>query len=183
MYFYDNIFDKDTLQQLNEHIEYCNRRGIWKETRYLPDHVWSEQNDSTRISEYYTIRKSLLLREIFTAFKNVNKDFNFKLNGRVSAKIQKYYTEGSMDWHEDETFTNGKHYLGKDVYRVLSMSVVLNDNFEGGEFILEDMEGNHHYLKKQVGSCIVFPSTWLHKVDPITEGTRYVLSAWAYGTL
>ena len=50
----------------------------------------------------------------------MNKDFNFKLNGRVSAKIQKYYTEGCNRWigMMDEKVTNGKHYLGEDVYRV-----------------------------------------------------------------
>jgi len=182
MYYYDNIFDKDTLQQINEHIEYCNHRGFWKVTKYLPE-IYPVQNDTTRISEYHVIRKPLLLREIFTAFKNANKDFNFKLNGRVSAKIQKYYTEGSMDWHMDEKVTNGKGHLGEDVYRVLSMSVVLNDNFSGGGVKIKSPDNVELDYNGPVGTAIVFPSTWLHKVESITEGTRYVLTAWAYGTL
>ena len=116
-------------------------------------------------------------------FKNANKDFNFKLNGRVSAKIQKYYTEGSMDWHMDEKVTNGKGHLGEDVYRVLSMSVVLNDNFSGGGVKIKSPDNVELDYNGPVGTAIVFPSTWLHKVESITEGTRYVLTAWAYGTL
>ena len=34
-----------------------------------------------------------------------------------------------------------------------------------------------------VGKAIIFPSTWIHKVEPVTNGERYVLTAWAYGDI
>ena len=34
-----------------------------------------------------------------------------------------------------------------------------------------------------VGKSVIFPSTWIHKVEPVTNGERYVLTAWAYGDI
>ena len=34
-----------------------------------------------------------------------------------------------------------------------------------------------------VGKAVIFPSTWIHKVEPVTNGERYVLTAWAYGDI
>ena len=34
-----------------------------------------------------------------------------------------------------------------------------------------------------IGKAVIFPSTWIHKVEPVTNGERYVLTAWAYGDI
>ena len=58
------------------------------------------------------------------------------------------------------------------------MTIVLNDNYEGGEFefFLET-----HLIKEKTGTVIVFPSYMVHRVNPITKGTRYSLVAWFVG--
>ena len=61
---------------------------------------------------------------------------------------------------------------------ILSIVCVLNDNYEGGEFIMFD----DYEIKFKAGDLIVFPSVFLypHLVKPITKGTRYSFVSWAY---
>lgn len=64
-------------------------------------------------------------------------------------------------------------------YRSLSCSILLNDDFEGGEFCFfkKDLK---YKLKK--GSVLVFPSNYLypHEVLPITKGIRYSIITWFF---
>ena len=48
------------------------------------------------------------------------------------------------------------------------MTVVLNDDYEGGEF---EFLGNGT-IKEKMGTVIVFPSYMQHRVLPVTKGVR-----------
>ena len=60
---------------------------------------------------------------------------------------------------------------------ILSVLGVLNDDYEGGEFVLIDEKIN---LSK--GDIIIFPSNFMypHKVEPVTKGTRYSYISWIW---
>jgi hypothetical protein len=61
---------------------------------------------------------------------------------------------------------------------IVSVLGILNDNYEGGEFIMfEDEE-----IKFKKGDILVFPSIFLypHKVEPVTKGTRYSFISWVW---
>ena len=45
----------------------------------------------------------------------------------------------------------------------------LNDNFKGGEFIIDGVDG----WKAKKGMAIFFPSGKLHRAAPVTEGVKY----------
>lgn len=59
---------------------------------------------------------------------------------------------------------------------ILSILGVLNDDYEGGEFIMFD----DYEIKFKPGDVIVFPSVFLypHLVKPVTKGTRYSFVSW-----
>lgn len=61
--------------------------------------------------------------------------------------------------------------------RVISCSVALNTDFEGGEFAFFDREITHRVTK---GSAIVFPANFMfpHEILPVTSGTRYSMITW-----
>ena len=63
--------------------------------------------------------------------------------------------------------------------RKLSMSIILNSNFEGGDFEMRDV--NNRVPRLEEGSIIVFPSFIEHRVVPVTKGVRYSLVAWFVG--
>jgi len=61
---------------------------------------------------------------------------------------------------------------------ILSIVGVLNDNYEGGEFIMFD----DYEIKFKPGDVIIFPSLFLypHLVKPIKKGIRYSFVSWVY---
>ena len=61
--------------------------------------------------------------------------------------------------------------------RILSCSIALNDDYEGGEFAFFDR--SEVYNLKQ-GSVLMFPSNFMypHEVMPVTKGTRYAIVSW-----
>ncbi len=51
------------------------------------------------------------------------------------------------------------------------------DEYEGGELIVEDTFG-HQSVKLAAGDAILYPGTSLHRVNPVTRGTRYASFFW-----
>lgn len=121
------------------------------------------------------------------AFKYMNiankkSEWNFKIDAAEPMQITKYNVGGYYEYHFDgdgytkyntpeNNWLNGKT-------RKLSMTIVLNDDYEGGEFNFFDCE---NLIKEKTGTIIVFPSYAVHKVNPITKGTRYSLVVWFVG--
>ena len=57
--------------------------------------------------------------------------------------------------------------------RLYAVGVLLNDNFEGGNFKLYNP--NEIILNKIVGNSYIFDVTIMHEITPILEGERYSL--------
>lgn len=69
--------------------------------------------------------------------------------------------------------------------RKLSMTVVLNDDYEGGEFQFATYSKEKCMIQtpeiNKTGSIVVFPSDMEHRVTPVTKGIRYSLVVWFLG--
>ena len=68
--------------------------------------------------------------------------------------------------------------------RKLSMSVILNNDFEGGDFEFASYSKEKCEITPipaSTGSIIVFPSSMEHRVTPVTSGIRYSLVCWFLG--
>jgi len=61
----------------------------------------------------------------------------------------------------------------------LSFTVFLTDpaDYEGGEFVLQSPFGEQR-IKKPAGSFMCYPSDMLHRVDPVTKGSRWAAVGW-----
>jgi PKHD-type hydroxylase len=88
--------------------------------------------------------------------------------------------EGFYNWHNDVMWEspNCSH-------RKLSMVIQLSDpsEYEGGDLEIQTIHlgpPDPAVLRKQ-GNVIVFPSFLMHRVTPVTKGTRYSLVAWMEG--
>lgn len=51
------------------------------------------------------------------------------------------------------------------------------DEYEGGELVMESRSGEEAF-KLPAGSAIIYPSTTLHRVEPVTAGERLVAVTW-----
>lgn len=66
-------------------------------------------------------------------------------------------------------------YVRTDVSSTLFFSNP--DEYEGGELIIEDTYGSHA-VKLAAGDLILYPSTSLHRVEPVTAGARLASFMW-----
>ena len=88
--------------------------------------------------------------------------------------------EQRYDWHVD-------HFLGdiEETIRKISFTVLLNDDFEGGEFEIEAgspvADPRIHEIPLKKGDAVLFPSYQWHRVRPVTKGTRHSLVGWVRG--
>jgi len=51
------------------------------------------------------------------------------------------------------------------------------DDYEGGELVIEDSYGAHE-VKLAAGDMVLYPSTSLHRVEPVTKGSRIASFFW-----
>lgn len=67
--------------------------------------------------------------------------------------------------------------------RKISITVQLSDGseYEGGDFQILRGDGEPENLPKKKGAVLVFPSYILHRVTPVTKGTRKSLVLWVGG--
>ncbi|MDC0831980.1 PKHD-type hydroxylase [Leptolyngbya valderiana BDU 20041] len=84
----------------------------------------------------------------------------------------------------DEGMSYGRHadnaLMGAEFWRSdVSFTVFLNSpsDYDGGELAIESADDEKSY-KLDAGSAIVYPSSTLHRVDPVIRGTRFVAVGW-----
>jgi PKHD-type hydroxylase len=109
--------------------------------------------------------------EVDDKLKEVLKE-NIKLNGWEVSQLRSYqFTEYKVgeyyNWHTDSSNTDHSE-------RFCSIVIQLNDTYEGGELEIS----NTDKINRKSGTLIMFYSNILHRVLPVTEGTRYSLVNW-----
>jgi PKHD-type hydroxylase len=71
--------------------------------------------------------------------------------------------------------------MGPDHMRAdLSVTIFLSEpeDYDGGELVMETSGGEAAY-KLPAGSAVAYPTTMLHRVEPVTRGLREVAVTWA----
>lgn len=77
--------------------------------------------------------------------------------------------------HVDNAIRVGHTTFRTDVSGTLFLSEP--EEYEGGELVIEDTYDVQH-IKLPAGSLVLYPSSSLHKVEPITGGHRDVAVFW-----
>jgi|TARA_B100000035_G_scaffold17721_1_gene14189 PKHD-type hydroxylase len=145
--------------------------------------VRSHYAKSSRSSEISWIRDDECCREILNLALKINSyvKWNFNIVGVEPLQFGIYPEGGFYDWHMDEHPENDR----RGYRRKISMSLFLNEDFEGGEFDLElhkpEVEPRYETFKAQSGKALFFKSDQWHRVRPVTSGLRKSIVAWFYG--
>ncbi|MBB6340036.1 PKHD-type hydroxylase [Pseudomonas fluvialis] len=89
-----------------------------------------------------------------------------------------YRGGGQYGNHVDNALQRDR-FSGVQVRTDVSTTVFLSEpeEYEGGELIVEDTYGEHE-VKLAAGDAIVYPSTSLHRVEPVTDGARIAAFLW-----
>lgn len=65
-----------------------------------------------------------------------------------------------------------------DVYRYFTVLCYLNEDFAGGQTSFPLIG---HSITPRAGTAVVFPSSYLHRAEPVVEGEKYVVVTWLCG--
>jgi len=122
-------------------------------------------------------------KEIHPFITKANKQAGWNFEWFRTEDVQ--YTEYLLNQHYDYHVDCNVVPTPDNRQRKLSVVVSLNDSseYKGGQFkiMLSPQEIREVTELRKKGSIIIFPSNLWHKVEPVTEGKRYSLVAWAQG--
>ncbi|MDA8842124.1 2OG-Fe(II) oxygenase [bacterium] len=122
---------------------------------------------------------------IINIFNNVNNDhFKLDIDWTKCTPISyiKKYAEtdaGFLTWHDDILPEEHPEFG----WRCLSMSIILEDQFEGGDLEFKSSWESEDILempKQKINQAIIFKPQLPHRVSLVTEGVRTVLVTWLF---
>ena len=146
-----------------------NQKTLDKSLKLIEDNIKDRVNAST--IEFF---------EVFLTYlgKYIESGEKFDLKRIEPLQYTVYGEGGKYDWHIDP---HGYSEMFKGV-RKLSMTMYLNDGYEGGNFQIETGGPNNpqRYLTffPEKGAILFFPSITWHRVTPVIRGIRKSLVAW-----
>ena len=178
---YHNHIDDDICKQTIDELN----ATVWHE------HTFDDYDNKTKIklsgnqelsTSYDNVStKDVLMKQIWEGLNQyIIKDFHFSWldgwNGFTPLRFNQYKENKKMAEHCDHIIIN-EAGTRKGI-PVLSIVGSLNDDYEGGEFIMfQDEE-----IKLKQGDLMIFPSVFLypHRVEPVTKGVRNTFVSWAW---
>lgn len=179
--YWDDAF---TDEELTKVIEYCDSKEMSYGTTFGDKS--KEETEKTRISDVGFHKRNSETKWIFDKCNFILQSanemfFGFTLNGYDSFQYTTYDAEknGNYGWHMDMNLGSRTEDFEP---RKLSMTLLLNDDFEGGNFEIALGDQTHPtVLPAKKGRALLFPSFVLHRVTPITKGIRRSLVVWCVG--
>jgi len=158
--------EEDTVYLRNQ---LANKKFVdGKKTQAISKLYDIKQNKETTLSD--NVRKYL----ISLLYDNPYIDSVYCPN-RVSVNFYNRYVEGDFyDYHIDSFKASPK---SNNVFYDYGFSINLNDDYEGGEFVVKTEFGEIG-TKLQAGQAAVFPIIFPHKVNKVTKGVRENIIGW-----
>jgi PKHD-type hydroxylase len=142
-------------------------------------------NKEIRDSKVVWLNDKWLYELVFDFMNTANKNsgWNLLIDAAEPMQLTKYKKKGYYGFHMDGTGfdlkNDSENPLLHNKTRKLSMSILLNDDFEGGDF---QFGNDRKKILKQKGGIVVFPSFYQHRVLPVTKGVRHSLVTWFVGS-
>jgi len=100
----------------------------------------------------------------------INEEFNISIDWENTDSKEFYlqtYVKGDKFNRHNDSIHN----------RLYGLGLLLNDDFEGGEFIIENITNNTEIFnfQKIIGNCYFFESIFEHELYEIKEGIRNII--------
>ena len=161
------LLDKEDTIYLRNQL--ANKKFVdGKKTQAISKLYDIKQNKETIVPE--RVRKHL----IDLLYNNSYIDSVYCPN-RISVNFYNRYTEGDFyDYHIDSFKASPK---SNNVFYDYGFSINLNDDYEGGEFVVKT-EAGEIGTQLQAGQAVIFPIIFPHKVGKVTKGVRENIIGW-----
>ena len=162
-------------------------KGNWNQAQTLGSEEENKSLDNIRKSDIVWINDQWVYDLIWKYMVHANDlaGWIYDIVAAESCQVTRYIKDGFYSWHKDGIGSHNEVTNAPDNKflhgntRKLSMSIILNSDFEGGGFEIRNKYDRVPKLEE--GSIIVFPSFIEHRITPVTKGTRYSLVAWFVG--
>jgi hypothetical protein len=180
MFFEEKIFSKsEVFEIINLSNDYKNSQKYYQSEKLKNgNRVEFKSKNFTKSYDTFVIPRNEKTNWIFKKLRNWFEDKSGKkllsceLSNHIYSdvfSIQKYIIGDKFDKHIDITNTY------PDNRRRFNLGVILNDNFEGGDYILYYEKDKEHIFKKETGNSIGYDINYFHEVKEIKLGERWSL--------
>jgi PKHD-type hydroxylase len=164
-----------------EQVKQCRNileEAEWIDGRVTAGHQSSQTKYNMQLPEEHEATKQLGAL-VLSALERQPLFMSAALPLKVFPPLFNRYQVGqSFGTHVDNAIrqvTGTPHRVRTDLSATLFFSEP--EEYEGGELIIEDTYGVHS-IKLPAGHMILYPSTSLHNVTPVTKGTRLASFFW-----
>ena len=150
-----------------ERLEYRNSDVCWTTEQWLCDLIWP-----------------------FMLEANKGSGWNLDISAAEDMQLGRYRKGGFYNWHRDgssdslSAYDKPENSFMHGKVRKLTLSLILNDNFEGGDLEFcsyGEEKSTITPIELKRGDMIIFTSGMEHRVTPVTKGVRYSLVNWFIG--
>ena len=169
-----DVLTREQLSQGRQLLESAD----WTDGRITAGHQSARTKDNMQIPEDHPVARQL--GELILGTLGQNALFiSAALPFRVFPPLFNRYAGGqSFGTHVDNAIrqvTGTPHRIRTDLSATLFFTHP--DEYDGGELVVEDTYGTHS-VKLPAGHMVLYPSTSLHHVRPITRGARVSSFFW-----
>lgn len=168
----ENVLDRDELAYIKaryDAIDFGDGRATAGELAAQVKRNLQLPNDTEEHAELTTV--------VHTALVRSQQFMSAALPLNISPPLFNRYLPGmEFGTHVDNAVRiDGEAPLRADVSSTIFLSDP--DEYEGGALVIDDVYGQQR-LRVAAGSMIVYPSSSLHRIEPITRGRRDVAVFW-----
>ena len=177
-YMFENAFSEEECDRIIKYYDHL----VVKANTFNVDNLNIKEQDKFRRSHIHWIYKAADNEWIYDRYTDMvfeanNNIWRFDICG-MSEAFQYTKYEGT-----EKGFYNAHTDWGKGYYtRKISTTLQLSDSnsYEGGNLLLYN-DATPAVCPRKRGTTILFPSSLLHEVEPITKGIRRSLVMWVSG--
>ncbi|MEM9451415.1 MAG: Fe2+-dependent dioxygenase [Cyanobacteria bacterium P01_E01_bin.6] len=171
-----NVLTSEEINQLRAHLskaEFVDGKLTAGWHAKLVKHNQQAPKNASQIQPLKTlIQQALQRNELFQSAAHPRSIH--------SILFSRYDVNMSYGRHTDNALMGGASFCRSDI----SFTIFLSSpsDYGGGELVIEGADDERAY-KLDAGSALVYPSTTLHRVDPVTHGTRLVVVGWVHSLI
>lgn len=172
------VFSGETLQQLRSELEASLQTSSWSQGSATSGQQATSRKQNKQLTAD-TADGERLGRLVQSALEQHPLFVSAALPQHILPPLFNCYEGGGHYGNHVDNAVQRDARLQKRVRTDVSVTVFLcePEEYEGGELIIEDTYGAHE-VKLAAGDAILYASTSLHRVEPVTNGRRLAAVTW-----
>jgi PKHD-type hydroxylase len=171
-----DVLSAEQVKMFRQKLETAN----WADGRITAGYQSAQAKDNLQLAETDPLARELGA-VVLEALSRNSTFFTAALPKRIYPPLFNCYRGGqSFGFHVDNAVRyDRRNGIAEAVRTDISATLFLVDpsEYDGGELVIEDTYGNQQ-VKLPAGHLVLYPSTSLHRVLPVTRGARIASFFW-----